>query len=94
MSRGLVRLLFVKLLEDGTNALVIDDGYGRLIGGVAYLTNYRHTATVMGSFEATTDFHFKWVWYRYVESPEDFASKEGWRHRYLPGPSFEIEVEP
>jgi hypothetical protein len=87
--RSEVKLLFAKDLGDGTNAMVIDTGYGKLLGGVAVLVEaqyrfdnhsrpYKHWVESQPR-QLSSELRHSWVWWKYIDKPEDFENR-GWEH--------------
>jgi hypothetical protein len=74
----MMRLLFAKHLGGERTAIVMDDGYGRLFGGVAFLTEFTMNYGFRSSQHSSMEMRFIWEWCRNVASPDDFERERGW----------------
>jgi hypothetical protein len=75
------QLLWAQALDDGTTALVVGFG-GKMLGGVAHLVQMNHEIHWSPSY-STMDLGFQWVWWRYVDSAEQFRESKEWAKREL-----------
>jgi len=90
-----VRLLFAKALGETETAIVIDTTCGYLLGGVVVMTSLNTSFETHSVRFGIGDLkmEFRWLWYKTVTSPDDFAANKEWEcppevseTKYLRGP--------